>query len=320
MNITPALRFLFVFAGLMLSLGNAFAQVYDDERQIQIALRRVGHNMLLASGDSTSRVLPIEKEGDRYKLQFATEFAFDPDQLITLVDSMVLQAGIAKGYIVEMEECATKQVVHSYEVSSKIDKEDVACKGRVLPKACYNLLFTILNEDNKPYDLNMSSSITPTTNKEENQSSTYLMFGLPLLAIVLLISGFLYIRKRNTKAEQPLADEETEAPNEPEEERNEHIITIGAYRYNKHNMMLSMNNDSVELTGKESDLLLLLHTSINNTIDRDMILNAVWGDEGDYIGRTLDVFISKLRKRLEGDPNLKIVNIRGVGYKLVVDG
>jgi DNA-binding response OmpR family regulator len=48
-------------------------------------------------------------------------------------------------------------------------------------------------------------------------------------------------------------------------------------------------------------------------------LNKVWGDEGDYIGRTLDVFISKLRKKLEADSSIKIVNIRGVGYKLVMD-
>lgn len=64
-------------------------------------------------------------------------------------------------------------------------------------------------------------------------------------------------------------------------------------------------------------MLLLLHANVNQTIERVEILNIVWGDEGDYIGRTLDVFISKRRKKLEGDTNLQIVNIRGVGYKLV---
>jgi DNA-binding response OmpR family regulator len=54
-------------------------------------------------------------------------------------------------------------------------------------------------------------------------------------------------------------------------------------------------------------------------VERDEILNKVWGDDGDYVGRTLDVFISKLRKKLEADACVKIVNIRGVGYKLVVD-
>ena len=58
---------------------------------------------------------------------------------------------------------------------------------------------------------------------------------------------------------------------------------------------------------------------VNTTVERDVILNMVWGDEGDYVGRTLDVFISKLRKKLEADSSVKIVNIRGVGYKLVTE-
>jgi DNA-binding response OmpR family regulator len=74
----------------------------------------------------------------------------------------------------------------------------------------------------------------------------------------------------------------------------------------------------MELTSKEADLLLVLHESANKTVEREMILKRVWGDEGDYVGRTLDVFISKLRKRLEFDPSIKIINTRGVGYKLAV--
>jgi DNA-binding response OmpR family regulator len=84
-------------------------------------------------------------------------------------------------------------------------------------------------------------------------------------------------------------------------------------------MELSHNGKPVELTSKESDLLQLLSHSANDTVDRETILKTVWGDDGDYIGRTLDVFISKLRKKLEADPNVKIANIRGIGYKLIVD-
>jgi len=63
---------------------------------------------------------------------------------------------------------------------------------------------------------------------------------------------------------------------------------------------------------------MILHKNRNTVIEREKLLSEVWADEGGYVGRTLDVFISKLRKRLEGDPSLKIVNIRGVGYKLIV--
>jgi len=64
----------------------------------------------------------------------------------------------------------------------------------------------------------------------------------------------------------------------------------------------------------------LLHASANSTIERDVILNAVLGDDGDYAGSTLDVFILKLRKKLETDESLTIVNIRGVGYNLIMNG
>lgn len=97
------------------------------------------------------------------------------------------------------------------------------------------------------------------------------------------------------------------------------LITIGDYQFNKRNMTLSHQDASIELTSKEADLLFLLYNSSNKTLERENILNVVWGDDGDYTGRTLDVFISKLRKKLVADSSLKIVNIRGVGYKFVVN-
>ena len=81
---------------------------------------------------------------------------------------------------------------------------------------------------------------------------------------------------------------------------------------------LILKEERIELSGKESELLMLLAEFMNTTVEREVILNKVWGDEGDYVGRTLDVFISKLRKKLEADPNIKIANIRGIGYKLVL--
>ena len=79
-----------------------------------------------------------------------------------------------------------------------------------------------------------------------------------------------------------------------------------------------INKEFIELTSKEADLLLLLCDSANTTVERENILKTVWGDEGSYVGRTLDVFISKLRKKLEADETIKILNIRGVGYRLVI--
>ena len=94
---------------------------------------------------------------------------------------------------------------------------------------------------------------------------------------------------------------------------------MGKYHFDKLNAELIIEEQRIELTSKEADLLMLLYDTVNTTVEREVLLNRVWGDEGDYIGRTLDVFISKLRKKLEFDTQVKIVNVRGVGYKLVMD-
>jgi DNA-binding response OmpR family regulator len=93
---------------------------------------------------------------------------------------------------------------------------------------------------------------------------------------------------------------------------------IGVYKFDTVNSVLLTQQGKVSFSAKESELLQLLNNNANVTIEREVILKTVWGDDGDYIGRTLDVFISKLRKKLEANTNLKIVNIRGVGYKLVI--
>jgi len=96
------------------------------------------------------------------------------------------------------------------------------------------------------------------------------------------------------------------------------IFKLGKYFFDKKGMTLSLNKEFTELSGKESDLLFLLYSNENKTLKREYILQEIWGDEGSYIGRALDVFISKLRKKLEADSSIKIVNIRGVGYKMVI--
>ena len=100
---------------------------------------------------------------------------------------------------------------------------------------------------------------------------------------------------------------------------NSTTIKIGKYRFDQRNMKLLIKKESIDLTSKEADLLTLLHSSLDVTLERELILKVVWGDEGDYVGRTLDVFISKLRKKFAEDPTVKIMNVRGVGYKLMLD-
>ena len=106
--------------------------------------------------------------------------------------------------------------------------------------------------------------------------------------------------------------------NERAKNFNPDLVLIGKYVLNTKSSELLFDDSKTELSAKETKLLLLLLDQVNQVVERDVILENVWDDQGDYVGRTLDVFISKLRKKLELDPDIKIANARGVGYKLVV--
>lgn len=69
---------------------------------------------------------------------------------------------------------------------------------------------------------------------------------------------------------------------------------------------------------KEAGLLQYLHQHLNQTLKRDDILMKIWGDDDYFVGRSMDVFITKLRKYLKDDPRIEIVNIHGVGFKLLI--
>jgi len=94
--------------------------------------------------------------------------------------------------------------------------------------------------------------------------------------------------------------------------------TLGMWTCDFTNQQLRSAVKTVELTHKEAMLLRLFCRHMNNVIPRDVIQKAIWEDEGFFVGRSMDVFISRLRKLLKDDPTVQIVNIHNVGYKLEV--
>lgn len=98
---------------------------------------------------------------------------------------------------------------------------------------------------------------------------------------------------------------------------NEKAINIGNYIFNYTKQTLLFNNKSILLTHRESELLFLLTQKKNEISDRTFILKKLWGDDDFFNARSMDVFITKLRKKLKNDENIQIVNVRGYGYKLI---
>lgn len=103
-----------------------------------------------------------------------------------------------------------------------------------------------------------------------------------------------------------------------EPEDDDHWTGIGTYRLNSVTQQLAWQEHVEELSHREAELLRMLAEHVNDVVESHDILLALWGDDTLFNGRSLQVFITKLRHRLEHDPQLRIVNVRGIGYKLII--
>lgn len=97
------------------------------------------------------------------------------------------------------------------------------------------------------------------------------------------------------------------------------IFNLGDYTFDDRNKTLVHPQEERTLTKKEAAVLRLLSLHQDQVLPRELLLNMVWGDDSYFLGRSLDVFISRLRKYLRHDEHVRIVNVHGVGFKMQVD-
>ena len=98
------------------------------------------------------------------------------------------------------------------------------------------------------------------------------------------------------------------------------VRQLGRFTFdtNKQTLLLNDTNTEIKLTTKETDLLKLLSDKVNDLLPRDYALKVIWSDDNYFNARSMDVYITKLRKILKDDPDIEILNVHGKGYKLVV--
>jgi two-component system, OmpR family, response regulator VicR len=99
----------------------------------------------------------------------------------------------------------------------------------------------------------------------------------------------------------------------------ESLFKVGHFEFDYNNMLLKSDSETIRLTGREADLLVYFIKHQNKLIKRKDILIALWGKYDYFLGRSLDVFISRLRKFISGDSSISIENIPRVGFKFRVD-
>ncbi|MGI6223018.1 MAG: response regulator transcription factor [Prevotella sp.] len=117
------------------------------------------------------------------------------------------------------------------------------------------------------------------------------------------------LAERRQLYEQPAQGQNRESASE--------WMSIGDYRLNPTAQQLEYKGMVEELSNREAELMRILAENINSVVETHDILMKLWGDDSLYNGRSLQVFITKLRHRLEHDPRLRLVNVRGIGYKLI---
>ncbi len=296
-------QFLFGFIALCLtySLG---AQLLRDSDRDAVAMRMIAHQIMLWQGDSSQAIPPvIALENSTYRINFNTDIQFEPAELVDFIEQVTLEYQIAQDYRVQVRSCVGDSIIYSYQVGKTEQHDIVPCIGRMQKKACYYLKFQILSEE-IPQE-RMEFTENQTLDQESGLIPNW-VYLLVFLIILLVVLG--YIKLKNVKNDMPkrvVGQHET--------------MQIGATTFSQQSLSLIFKDEKTELSAKEADLLAFLAENLNQRVEKELILKEVWGDEGDYVGRTLDVFISKLRKKLARDTSIRIVNIRGVGYQLLVE-
>lgn len=253
------------------------------EKHIEVVLRSVGHQLLLTSKDSSFRVLPIKKlKENSYQISFQNNFGFISDTLINLVQRTFEKNAVANDYIVSLKNCERKETVLAFEINGQ-SGDLTPCRGRNLDVGCYVIEIDFLK-------------------KTTSNFFWLLLLIIPLSFVIYYVKDMF---RKKGEAASILA--------------NNDYIQLGIFRFYTTENVLKMEHKSIALSEKETKALKIFAENINQIVERDELMKAIWEDEGIVvIRRNVDVLVSKLRKKLSDDNSIKFINVHGRGYKFTI--
>lgn len=271
--------------------AHAYGSEYP-QKQLEVVLRQIGNRVLLTSGDTTSRVLPVVRKANTFTIQFQQPIRLNSDSLYDIVARELHRIHINK-FIAEVKNCESEEVVLAFMYTSPSDSL-LPCRGRDTDPACYQLHITLPDWQ------------TPS---KDSPHKARLWWWVLLPAAALLV---LWKMRQKTPAFAP--------PSGSPQFAGTAAQTLGRYQFDQEKSRLLLDGNIIALSDKESRLLELLLKSRNQPLDRETLMAEIWGEKGVLvIARNIDVLVSKLRKKLADDPNIRIANVHSVGYKLEVD-
>ena len=257
-----------------------------------LALRQIGHNYLTVTCDVSSRIPAVEKTKDG-TLLLRLERSISYDTLNQIARAVFADYGIQSDYTLTLEDCGSGDVFLGSLWPGVIPNEpelpEGACLGRDQETRCANIGFS-LAEDQRA---------APTT-------LTWLLGGL---GVLLLLAG------RFTPSPPVVAEPANLVILSPAETT---IQLCAGCTFNESSHLLTVGDREYELTYREAKLFAYFANRPNAILERADINEAVWGEEGIITGRSLDVFVSRLRKKIAGTEALEIKTVHGIGYRLAV--
>lgn len=275
-----------LFLVFVVVLSGFFPQENHEEttsNKVKIVFREIGNQLLLSSKDSTSLVLPVKKiDNSIYQISFQNNLKIKPDSLVNITKRNLLKTNFKQNYIVEVLQCVDNEVAYSFEINENKSETLVPCSGRTLPKSCYIINVAFISE----------------------KSSVNSFF---LYLIILFLLGLFYWKFYDKKMVKSNSLNSTE--------KNK---VLGSFIFYPEQNKLVKQSKEILLSKKECELLEIFMSKINQVIKREELTKKVWEDNGVIVGRSLDTYISKLRKKLKEDTSIHIKNIHGVGYKLEI--
>ncbi len=267
---------------LTLLSGTIKATESLPSEKINLALRRTADGLLRLAGDSTSRIPAIVQTGaETWEVRIEQSFSYD--QLPILLQESFDLHGIRQPYDVTVKTCDDGTIDLGYNYLDFKNNNTVACRGRDMPFGCHYIEVTFI-----------ISSL---------ESKLWAQNGWIILIIFGGLAGFYFLRKKKTPPESPSNDESD-------------WIEFGNSRLDVSNQILLCGGHRQTLTFREAKLLKLFATHCGQLLERDFIIQQVWADEGVLVGRSVDVFVSRLRKKISNDPSVGLSVVHGVGYRL----
>lgn len=266
--------------------GAAFINKKNEtlEKHTEVILREIGHKLLLTAKDSSSRVLPVKKVNEHtYQISFQNETSFAADTLINLFEREFRKRDLAKDYIINLRNCKQRETVFAFEINGKTGNI-TPCNGRSLETGCYFIEIDFL------------------------KTARFYYLWLLLLVIPLGFAGF-YIKNKLPKIEKPISISD-----------DNDFIQLGRFKFLSGNNVLKMENETITLSEKETKALKIFAENIDQMVEREKLMKAIWEDEGIIVmSRNVDVLVSKLRKKLSKDDSIKFINVHGRGYRLIIE-